>query len=56
MIKEGDIPVLKNLIATLQKSFNSLKESYQKKDSENFNKAKGELVRTQREILNKINS
>lgn len=56
MIKEGDIPALKNLIETLQKSFNSLKESYREKDSVNFNKAKGELIRTQREILNKLNS
>ena len=36
MIKEGNIPLLNQLVGTLESSFEEFKRAYEKKDSENF--------------------
>ncbi len=51
MIKDGDILLLKQLVGTLESSFEKFKKTYEKKDSENFNKLKKILIQTQRKIL-----
>lgn len=51
MIKEGDLSVLNQLIKNLEDSYAKLKKFYDKKDSENFNKIKIEIIKSQREIL-----
>jgi len=50
MIKEEDILVLNQFIKTLEDSFDRLKEAYNKKDPENFNKSKRIIIQIQRRI------
>lgn len=51
MIKEGDIPILNQLIKTLEESYKKLGKYYEKKDSENFNKMKKEIILNQKKVL-----
>lgn len=51
MLREGDVPVLNQLVNTLEDSLVQFEEAYNKKDSENFNRLKGIIVQTQRKIL-----
>ena len=50
MIKEDNIPILNQLIGTLESSFEEFKRAYNEKDSENFNKSKKIIIQTQRKI------
>lgn len=50
MIKEGNIPLLNQLVGTLGSSFEKFKRAYDKKDSEDFNKLKKIIIQTQRKI------
>ncbi len=54
MLKEGDIPVLNQLVERIEKLSGNMKEAYEKKDAEKFNKAKKELLQSQKEFLEKI--
>ncbi|MEX0921123.1 MAG: hypothetical protein WDZ62_02570 [Candidatus Pacearchaeota archaeon] len=56
MIKEEDISGIRQLVSTLEEFYLKLKDSYEKKDVEKFNKIKGELIKTQKEILSRVNS
>ena len=51
MIKGDDISLLNELVGTLESSFEKFKKSYEKKDSENFNKIKKIIIQTQRKIF-----
>lgn len=50
MIKEGEIPLLNKLVRGLEEAQLRLEESYEKKDYENFEKAKKAILQTQRKI------
>ena len=50
MIKEDNISLLNQLVKTLESSFKEFKRTYEKKDSENFNKLKKIIIQTQRKI------
>jgi len=49
--EEEQISLLNQLIKALEDSFEKLNKAYEKKDPENFNKAKAILVQTQRRIF-----
>ena len=51
MIKEENILFLNQLIETLESSLEKFKITYDKKDSENFNKIKKTIIETQKTIL-----
>lgn len=51
MIKEDDISLLNKLVETLESSFEKFEKSYEKKDSENFNKIKKIIIQKQKKIL-----
>ena len=51
MIKEGDISLLKQLVETLESSFEKFKRAHDRKDSENFNESKKIIIQTQRKIF-----
>ncbi len=50
MIKEGNIPLLNQLVGTLESSFEEFKKACEKKDAENFNRLKKIIIQTQRKI------
>lgn len=54
MIKEENISFLNSLGETLESSFEEFKKTYEKGDSENFNKIKRKIVETQKAILEMI--
>ncbi len=50
MIKEGEILLLNQLVKSLEEAQLRLEESYEKKDYENFEKAKKVILQAQRKI------
>jgi len=54
MLKEGDIPILNQIIKSLEESFNRMEEAQRKKDPEKFNEAKKLLLQTQKRLSEKI--
>ncbi len=49
-MKRDDIPVLNQLIESLGATASNLEESYNKKDSESFNKSKKFMLQIQQKI------
>ncbi len=49
-MKKEDIPVLNQLIESLGATVSNLEESYNKKDSESFNKSKKFMLQIQQKI------
>ena len=54
MLKKEDMPVLNQLIASLEESMYHLEDAYEKKDSENFNKLKKSMTQIQGKISGMI--
>ena len=50
MIKEGEILLLNQLAKILEETQMRMEEAYEKRDYENFEKAKKEILQTQRKI------
>jgi len=50
MIKKSDIAALNQLARGIKNSYEKLKESYEKKDSEVFNAMKKNIIQAQRKI------
>ncbi len=56
MTKEGNVAALNQLTKEVENSYEKLKESYEKKDSEAFNTAKKNIIRAQRKISQIVSS
>ncbi|MDP3986618.1 MAG: hypothetical protein Q8P81_00125 [Nanoarchaeota archaeon] len=50
MIKESEIPILRELALRLEKAFVSLKEAHKKNEPEKFNNAKKIIIQIQKKI------
>ena len=51
-MKKGDIPTLTQLVKTLHQLESKLEESYEKKDAEEFNNSKKNMLEIQKQISN----
>jgi len=56
MVKEGDVSALNQLTKETENSYEKLKEAYEKKDSENFNTMKKNIIQAQRKISQIVSS
>lgn len=50
MIKESDIPLLNQLVKTLEDAFEKFEIAYQNKNAGDFNKLKVIIIKTQKRI------
>jgi hypothetical protein len=53
-MKKSDIPVLRQLVKTLEQTESKLEEDYNKKDSESFINSKKMMLKIQKQISNML--
>jgi len=53
-MKKGDIPILSQLVKTLEQTESKLEEDYNKKDSKSFINSKKMLLKIQKQISNML--
>ena len=53
-MKKSDIPILRQLVKTLEQTESKLEEDYNKKDSESFINSKKMMLKIQKQISNML--